>query len=72
MVAISSDDNGRTWTDLAKIPLESGCFPYGVHACRTGSNDIVGVFTAVPAEARSGPCSVVAFRIEQVDGDGSD
>jgi hypothetical protein len=72
VVAISSDDNGQTWTDLAKIPLESGCFPYGIHACRTGSNDIVGVFTAVPAQARNGPCSVVAFRIERVDGDGHD
>jgi hypothetical protein len=70
VVAISSDDNGQTWMDLAKIPLESACFPYGIHACRTGSDDIVGVFTAVPARARSGPCSVMAFRIERVDGAG--
>ena len=70
VVAISSDDNGQTWTDLAKIPLESGCFPYGIHACRTGSNGIVGMFTAIPARARKGPCSVVAFRIESVDGNG--
>jgi hypothetical protein len=67
VVAISSDDNGQTWTDLARIPLESGCFPYGVHACRTGSNDIVGVFTTVPAQARNGPCSGI-LRGYGVDG----